>query len=37
MNKTDFVKAIAEKADFSKKDAEKALNAVLDVITEAPR
>jgi DNA-binding protein HU-beta len=34
MNKTDFVKAIAEKADFSKKDAEKALNAVLDVITE---
>ncbi|MGI6038704.1 MAG: HU family DNA-binding protein [Clostridiales bacterium] len=35
MNKTDFVKAIAEKADFSKKDAEKALNAVLDVITEA--
>lgn len=35
MNKTDFVKAIAEKADFSKKDVEKALNAVLDVITEA--
>ncbi|MGI6578118.1 MAG: HU family DNA-binding protein [Eubacteriales bacterium] len=34
MNKTDFVNAVAEKANLSKKDAEKALNAVLDVIKE---
>ena len=32
MNKTDFVNAVAEKASMSKKDAEKALNAVIDVV-----
>lgn len=35
MNKTELVNAIAEKADFSKKDAEKAVTAVLDSITDA--
>lgn len=35
MTKTDLVNAIAEKADFSKKDAEKALNAVIASISDA--
>jgi DNA-binding protein HU-beta len=35
MNKTDFVNAVAEKASMSKKDAEKALNAVIDVVKDA--
>jgi len=35
MNKTDLVNAVAEKANLSKKDAEKALNAVLDVVKDA--
>lgn len=35
MTKTDLVAAIAEKADFSKKDAEKALTAVVGSITDA--
>lgn len=35
MNKTDFVNAVAEKAGISKKDAEKALNAVTDVVKDA--
>ncbi len=35
MTKTDLVNAIAEKADFSKKDAEKALNAVTASISDA--
>lgn len=35
MNKTDFVSAVSEKASMSKKDAEKALNAVIDVIKDA--
>ena len=35
MNKTDLVNAVAEKADFSKKDADKAVAAVLDSITDA--
>jgi len=35
MNKTDFVSAVAEKASMSKKDAEKALNAVIDVVKDA--
>lgn len=35
MNKTELVNAVAEKADFSKKDAEKAVAAVLDSITDA--
>ena len=35
MNKTELVNAFAEKADFSKKDADKAVAAVLDSITDA--
>jgi len=35
MNKSELVAAVAEKAELSKKDAEKALNAVVDAITEA--
>ena len=34
MNKTELVAAIAEKAELSKKDAEKALKAFTDTITE---
>ena len=34
MNKTELVAAIAANAELSKKDAEKALKAVVDVITE---
>ncbi|HBP63039.1 MAG TPA: integration host factor subunit alpha, partial [Desulfosporosinus sp.] len=32
MNKTELVSAVAEKADMSKKDAEKAVKAVFEVI-----
>lgn len=35
MTKTDLVNLIAEKAEFSKKDAEKALSTVVSVITES--
>ena len=35
MNKTELIAQIAEKAGLSTKDAEKALNATVDVITEA--
>ena len=35
MNKTELIAAIAEKAEFSKKDSEKALNAVISSITDA--
>ena len=35
MNKTELVNAVAEKADFSKKDADKAVAAVVDSITDA--
>lgn len=35
MTKTDLVNAIADKAEFSKKDAEKALNAVVTAISDA--
>lgn len=35
MNKTELVAAIAEKAGISKKDAEKALIATIDSITDA--
>lgn len=35
MNKTELVAAIAEKAELSKKDAEKALVAAIDAITES--
>ena len=34
MNKTELVAAIAEQAELSKKDAEKALKAFTDVVTE---
>ncbi len=34
MNKTELVSAIAEKADLSKKDAEKALKAFTTVVAE---
>ena len=34
MTKTEFINAIAEKCEFTKKDAEKALGAVIDTITE---
>ena len=33
MNKAELVAAIAESAELSKKDSEKALKAVIDVIT----
>ena len=35
MNKTELIAAIAEKTEFSKKDSEKAVNAVIDSITKA--
>lgn len=35
MNKTDLVSVVAEKAQMTKKDAEKALSAVLDSVGEA--
>lgn len=35
MNKTELISAIADKAELSKKDAEKALNAVISSITGA--
>ena len=34
MNKTELMAAIAEQAEISKKDAEKALKAFVDVVTE---
>lgn len=34
MNKTELVSAIAEKTELTKKDAEKALKAFTDVVTE---
>ena len=35
MNKTELIAAVAEKADLSKKDAEAAITATVDAITEA--
>ena len=35
MNKNELISAVAEKADLSKKDAEAALTAAIDAITEA--
>lgn len=35
MNKTDLVNAVAEAAGFSKKDADKAVAAVLESVTKA--
>jgi len=35
MKKAEFIDAVAEKSGLSKKDANEALNAILDTITEA--
>ena len=35
MNKTELIAKVAETAGFSKKDAEKAINATVDAITDA--
>jgi DNA-binding protein HU-beta len=35
MNKTELINQIAAKADLTKKDSEKALNAFIEVITES--
>ena len=35
MNKTELIAAVAAKTDLSKKDAEKAVKAFTDVVTEA--
>lgn len=35
MNKSELIAAMAEKGEFTKKDAEKALNAFIDTVTEA--
>ena len=35
MNKTELIAAVAEKTDLSKKDADAAVSAVLDAITDA--
>lgn len=35
MNKTELAAVVAAKADFSKKDAEKAVNAVIGAVTDA--
>lgn len=35
MNKTELVAAVATKADLSKKDADAAVKAVIDAVTEA--
>ncbi|NMA95233.1 MAG: HU family DNA-binding protein [Clostridiales bacterium] len=35
MNKSELITAMAEKGDFTKKDAEKALNVFLETVTEA--
>jgi len=34
MNKAELIALVAEKAELSKKDAEKAVNATVDAITE---
>ena len=34
MNKTDLIAAVAKKTELSKKDAEKAVSAVFETITE---
>ena len=35
MNKAELIAAVAEKANLSKKDAEKAVNAAIDAVTAA--
>ena len=37
MNKTELIAAVAERAELSKKDAEAAISAAIDVITESLR
>ena len=37
MTKTELIAAVAERAELSKKDAEAAITATVDVITEALR
>ena len=37
MNKTELIAEVAEKAELTKKDAESAVTAMIDVITEALR
>ncbi len=34
MNKTEFIAEVAKKAEIDKKDSEKAVNAVIDVIAD---
>ena len=35
MNKTELINAVADKTELSKKDAEAAVSAVIEAITEA--
>ena len=35
MNKTELIEAVSEKAELSKKDAEAAITAVVEAVTEA--
>ena len=35
MNKAELINAVADKTNLTKKDAESAVNAVIDVITES--
>ncbi len=35
MNKTELISEVAKKCGFSKKDAEKAVNATFEIITDA--
>lgn len=35
MNKAELIASVADKADISRKDAEKAVNAVFECITES--
>ena len=35
MTKTELISAVAEKADFTKKNAETAVNAIISTITDA--
>ena len=35
MNKAELISAVAEKSELTKKDAEKAVNAIVSVITDA--
>lgn len=37
MNKTELIASVAEKAELSKKDAEKAVSALLESVTEIGR